>query len=51
LNQQATKLRETTESIVEKGKGLMSHRCGSVDATTEEEKQSYQAERRETLGG
>jgi gas vesicle protein len=51
LNQQGKKLRETTEGIVEKGKALVSHRCGSVDATTEEEKQSYQEERRETLGG
>ena len=51
LNQHAGKLRESAEGIVEKGKELMSHPCGSVDATTEEEKQSYQAERRETLGG
>ena len=29
----------------------MSHRCCSVDATTEAEKQAYQEERRETLGG
>ena len=35
LNQQGKKLREITEGIVEKGKELMSHRCGSVDATTE----------------
>ena len=51
LNQQGKKLRETTEGIVEKGKELVGHRCGSVDATTEDEKQAYQAERRETLGG
>ena len=51
LNQQGKKLRETTEGIVEKGKELMSHRCGSVDATTEAEKQVDQEERRETLGG
>ena len=51
LNQQGRKLRETAEGIVEKGKALMGHCCGSVDATTEEEKQSYQEERRETLGG
>jgi gas vesicle protein len=30
LNQQGQKLREITEGIVEKGKELMSHRCGSV---------------------
>ena len=51
LNQQGKKLRETTEGIVEKGKELMSHRCCSVDATTEAEEQAYQEERRETLGG
>ena len=50
LNQQGKKLCETTEGLVEKGKELMSHCCGSVDATTQEEKQSYQKERRETLG-
>jgi hypothetical protein len=51
LNEQGKKLREITEGIVEKGKELMGHRCGSVDATTEDEKQAYQEERRETLGG
>jgi gas vesicle protein len=51
LNQQGKKLRETTEGIVEKGKELVSHRCDSVDTTTEEEKQSYQEERREHSGG
>ena len=51
LNQQGKKLREITEGIVEKGKELVSHRCGSVDATTEAENQVYQEERRETLGG
>jgi gas vesicle protein len=44
LNQQGKKLRETTEGIVEKGKDLISHRCCSVDATTE----AHQDERRET---
>ena len=50
LNQQGKKLRETTEGVVEKGKELMSRCCGSVDATTEAEKQAYQEERRETSG-
>jgi gas vesicle protein len=50
LNQQGQKLREITEGIVEKGKELMSHRCGSVDAP-EAENQADQEERRETLGG
>ena len=35
LNQQGKKLREITGGIVEKGKELVGHRCGSVDATTE----------------
>jgi hypothetical protein len=51
LNQQGKKLRETTEGIVEKGKALVSHRCGAVDATTEAEEQAYQEERREHSGG
>jgi gas vesicle protein len=51
LNQQGKKLRETTEGIVEKGKALVGHRCGSVAATTEEEKQAYHEERREHSGG
>ena len=51
LNQQGKKLRETTEGVVEKGKELVSHRRGSVDATTEAENQAYQEKRRETLGG
>jgi hypothetical protein len=51
LSQQGKKLRETTEGIVEKGKELMSHCCGSVDTTKEGEKQSYEEERREHLGG
>ena len=51
LNQEGKKLREITEGIVEKGKELVSHRCGSVAATTEAEKQAYQEERREHPGG
>jgi len=51
LNQQGKKLRETTEGIVEKGKELMTHRCCSVDATSEAEKKAHEEERRETLGG
>lgn len=47
LNRQGKKLRETTEGIVEKGKGLMRHRCCAVD---EVEKQGYQEERRENMG-
>ena len=51
LNQQAKKLCETSEGIVEKGKQLMSHRCCSVDATTEAEKKVDEQERRERSGG
>jgi gas vesicle protein len=51
LNQQGKKLREITEGIVEKGKELVGHRCGSVDATTGAENQAYQEKRRETSGG
>ena len=51
LSQQGKKLRETSEGIVEKGKELMSHRCGPVDAATEAEKQLDEQERREHLGG
>jgi len=51
LNRQGSKLRATTRGIVEKGKELVSHRCCSVDATTEGERQAYEEERRENLGG
>jgi gas vesicle protein len=45
LDQQGKKLRETSEGIVEKGKELISHRCCSVDATSE----AHQEELREHL--
>ena len=52
LNQQAGKLRESAEGMVQKGKEIASGQCrDSVDTDTEAEKQSYQEERRETLGG
>jgi gas vesicle protein len=51
LSQKGKNLRETTEGIVEKGKELMSHCCGSVDTTTEAQEQAYQQERRENMGG
>ena len=51
LSQQGKKLRETSEGIVKKGKELMSHRCCSVDATEEAEKQVDEQKRREHLGG
>ena len=51
LNQQGKKLQEITEGIVEKGKDLMSSRCCSVEVTPEAEKQAYEEERRENMGG
>lgn len=51
-NQQAGKLRETADVIVQQGKKLIA--CtgsDSVDHSTEAEKQVYQEKRRETLGG
>jgi gas vesicle protein len=52
LNQQAGKPRESAEALVQKGKEIMSRQCcNSVDTDTEAEKQAYQEERRETLGG
>ena len=52
LNQQAGKLRETADVIVQQGKKLIAcNGSDSVDHSTEAEKQAYQEERRETLGG
>ena len=51
LNRQAGKLRESAEGIVKKGKEFIGPRCNSVTADTEAEKQTYQEERRENLGG
>jgi gas vesicle protein len=52
LHQQAGKLRESAEGMVQKGKEIMSRRCcGSVNTVKESEKQVYEEERRENLGG
>jgi gas vesicle protein len=51
LNQQAGKLRESADVIVKKGKEFIGPHCDSVKANTEAEKQAYQEERREHLGG
>jgi gas vesicle protein len=52
LNQQAGKLRETADVIVQQGKKLIaSKRSDSVNDSTEAEKQTYQEDRRENLGG
>ena len=51
LNQQAGKLRESAEVIVKKGKEFIGPHCDSVKIDTEAQKESYQEERREHLGG
>jgi gas vesicle protein len=52
LNQQARKLRETGDVIVQQGKKLMAcKRSDSVADSTQAEKQTYQEHRRENLGG
>jgi gas vesicle protein len=51
LKQQAGKLRESTDAIVNKGKEFIGPHRNSVKTDTEAEKQNYQDERRETLGG
>jgi gas vesicle protein len=52
LNQQAGKLREVTDTIVQQGKKLIAcKRVDSVDRSTEAEKQAFQDDRRENLGG
>ncbi len=51
LNQQAGKLRESADVIVKKGKELIGPHCDSVKTDTEAQKQAYQEEKRENLGG
>jgi hypothetical protein len=51
LNQQAGKLRETTDGIVKKGKEFIGPHCDSVKSDSEAQKQAYQQERSEHLGG
>jgi len=51
LNQQATKLRESDDGMVERRKEFVDPRGDSVDTTTEAKEQAYQEERREHLGG
>lgn len=51
LNQQARKLRQTAEGVVSKGRKIVASHRDSVDIATEAEKQAYQEEKRETLGG
>jgi gas vesicle protein len=52
LNQQTGKLRETADVIVQRGKKLITYkRSDSAADSTEAEKQTYQEDRRENLGG
>jgi gas vesicle protein len=52
LNQQAGKLRESADVIVQQGKKLIGCKSpDSVDHSTRAEKQAYQEDRRENLGG
>jgi hypothetical protein len=51
LNQQAGKLRESADKIVKKGKEFIGPHCDSVKTDPEAEKQTYEEERRENLGG
>ena len=52
LNQQAGKIRESADVIVQQGKKLMAcKRSETVAESTEAEKQTYQEDRRENLGG
>jgi gas vesicle protein len=52
LNQQADKLREAADVIVQQGKKLIARTVSdSVVHSTEAEKQAYQENKRENLGG
>ena len=52
LNQQAGNLRETADVIVQQGKKLIACKVSdAVDHATDGEKQAYQENRRENLGG
>ena len=52
LNQQAGKLRETADVIVQQGKKLIAcNGSDKVDHSTEASKQAYQENKRENLGG
>ena len=51
LNQQAGKLRESADVIVKMGQEFIGPHCDSVKTDTEAQKQAYQEEKRESLGG
>ena len=53
LNEQAGKLRETADGILQQGKKLVAGKSSddSVSRSTEADKQAYQEDKRENLGG
>lgn len=51
LNEQARKLRESAEAVVEKGREFTGRQRDSVETAAEAETQAYQEEGRENLGG
>lgn len=51
LNQQAAKLREAADEIVKKAKDFVGPPRDPVKTDTEAEKQAYQEDKREPLGG
>ena len=51
LNEQAGKLRESADEIVKKGKEFIGPHRDSVNSETEAQKQAYQEDKRENLGG
>lgn len=51
FNQQAAKLRETADELAKKGKEFIASHRDSVKSDTEAEKQAYQEEKRDILGG
>ena len=51
LNQLVGKLRQSAEGVVRKGREIVGSHRDAVDTATEAEKQAYQEERRDTLGG
>lgn len=51
LTQQVGKLCESADKIVKKGKEFIGPHCDSVKTDPEAEKQAYEEERRENMGG
>jgi gas vesicle protein len=51
LNRQARKLRESADSIVKKGKGMVGRHSESVDISAEGERQAYEEKKRDNMGG